>query len=57
MARVIHRPAFGWGFRAWCAEVGAWLWLAVLYLMAGATVHVLYAIIDFVAVEIVSGLR
>ena len=50
--RVLRRPWLGWGAHQWCAEVLGWLWLAVLYLTAGATTHLIYKTIDFVAVEI-----
>lgn len=47
--RVLRRPVGGWGARAWRREVVSWLWLAYLFLAAGATCATVYRIMDFAA--------
>ena len=48
--RVLKRPYGGWGARQWRGEVRGWLWLAGLYLVAGASCATLYSFIGFVAI-------
>lgn len=49
MSRVLRRPLGGWGARQWRREVTGWLWLAIIFLAAGATCATVYRIMDFAA--------
>ena len=49
MSRVLRRPLGGWGARQWRREVTGWLWLAFLFLAAGAACATVYRLLEFVA--------